>query len=121
MDIKPLERVEIMAVTKEVVVTFTDDLTKEEFAEGAGETVTYELDGTRYEVDLTTKNAAAFRKAFEKYVKVSREKATRGRKPGSQANPEIAEMRAWARAHGYEVNDRGRIPDHIVKAYETKK
>lgn len=110
-----------MAVTKEVVVTFTDDLTKEEFPEGGGETVVYSLDGTTYEVDLTTKNATAFRKAFEKYTKVSREKAVRGRTAGSQANPEVAAMREWARAHGYEVNDRGRIPEHIVKAYENKK
>lgn len=110
-----------MAVTKEVIVTMTDDLTGDQYVEGGGETVVYSFDGQTYEVDLTTKNAAAFRKAFEKYVKVSREKATRGRKPGSQANPEVAAIREWARAHGYEVNDRGRIPEHIVKAYESKK
>lgn len=27
-------------------------------------------------------------------------------------------VRDWAKANGYEVGDRGRIPDHVVLAYE---
>jgi hypothetical protein len=118
--IAPREKGKKMAVVKEVVVTRTDDLTGEEFSEGAGETVTYELNGTRYEIDLNTKNATAFHKAFEKYIKVSREKGTR-RTAGSQANPEVAAIREWARSKGFEVNDRGRIPQHIVDKYNAQK
>lgn len=106
-----------MATKVETLVTHVDDLTNEEFEEGKGETVEYALDGKRYEIDLTTKNATAFRKAFEKYVKVSREKATRGRKAGEQSEATV--IREWARANGHNVNDRGRISEEVVNAYHA--
>jgi hypothetical protein len=34
----------------------------------AGETVSFELDGTSYEIDLSTKNAEEFRSALRQYI-----------------------------------------------------
>jgi hypothetical protein len=31
--------------------------------------------------------------------------------------PDTAATREWARAHGYTVSDRGRVPRHIVEAF----
>jgi len=31
----------------------------------------------------------------------------------------LEEFHDWARANGYEVNDRGRIPAHVRQAYEA--
>ena len=38
---------------------------------------------------------------------------------GSNGN-DTSEVRAWARANGYEVNERGRIPAAIIDAYEAE-
>ncbi|MEU5216529.1 histone-like nucleoid-structuring protein Lsr2 [Streptomyces sp. NPDC020807] len=35
--------------------------------------------------------------------------------------PEDAPVRLWARANGYQVNDRGRIPGPIREAYERSR
>ena len=31
--------------------------------------------------------------------------------------PDTAAVREWARAHGYTVSDRGRVPRHILEAF----
>ena len=31
-----------------------------------------------------------------------------------------AEMRDWLRANGYAVKDRGRVPEELVRAFESK-
>jgi len=33
---------------------------------------------------------------------------------------DTAAVREWARAHGYTVSDRGRIPRHIVEAFTAR-
>jgi hypothetical protein len=38
---------------------------------------------------------------------------------GVGSEPRPAEVRAWATAHGFDVSDRGRIPRHVVTAYEA--
>jgi hypothetical protein len=40
-------------------------------------------------------------------------RASRGRGNG----PSTAEVRAWAREHGYAVSDRGRIPQEVFTAF----
>ena len=42
---------------------------------------------------------------------------TRRRRRGA---PDTAAVREWARAHGYTVSDRGRIPRHIVEAFTAR-
>lgn len=106
----------IMAKKTEVLVTLVDDITGTEFTEGEGETVRYSLDGQRYEIDLMTKNAAAFRKAFEKYTKASR---MVGARTVASEPSEATAIRTWAKEHGKDVNDRGRIPTALVEEYRA--
>ena len=87
----------------------------------ADETVTFGLDGTSYEIDLNSANAAALRDSLAPYVASGRRvggrsSGGRGRKrAGDNRTPEI---RAWAREHGHKVNERGRIPASVVEAWE---
>ena len=61
-------------MAREVIEKLVDDLDGGE----ATETVSFALDGTSYEIDLSKKNAAAFRKVFDRYVKAARRSSTTG-------------------------------------------
>ena len=67
-----------------------------------------------YELDLSSKNAEKLRSALAKYVASARRVrgARRGRN-GSRASKsssvDLATVREWARANGFEVSDRGRV------------
>lgn len=112
-------------MTRETVITLVDDL------EGgpADETVTFGLDGTSYEIDLSAHNAGKLRNALAEYVGEARRVGSgsgRGRRtagttaPRRAAGNESAEIRAWARQNGYEVNERGRIPGSVVDAFRAQ-
>lgn len=85
----------------------------------ADETVRFGLDGVDYEIDLSTGNAEKIREDLAQWVGHAR-KISRGRGPAASrkggATP--TEIRAWAKANGLEVNERGRVPTHIKEAYE---
>ncbi len=104
-----------MAKKTEVLVTLVDDLTGTEFTEGEGETMRFTFDGTRYEIDLNNKNAAAFRKTMEKYTS----KATQKGHASTGSPSEAATIRAWAAENGKNVSDRGRIPQSVVDEYQA--
>lgn len=89
---------------------------------GEAHTVEFGLDGTDYEIDLTTQEAEKFRDAFAKYVGVARPIKGRGKSKRSNANsngPSPRKVREWARENGHEVPDRGRIPEDVRKAYDA--
>lgn len=85
----------------------------------ADEKVRFGLDGTSYEIDLSASNAAKLREALAPYVGGARSTtARRVRKTSSPANASATEVRAWAVQNGFEINNRGRVPAQIRKAYE---
>ncbi|APU40998.1 MULTISPECIES: histone-like nucleoid-structuring protein Lsr2 [Streptomyces] len=110
-------------MAQKVQVLLVDDLDGGE----ADETVTFALDGKTYEIDLTTANAEKLRGLLDPYTKGGRRtggRATAARAKGRAAatgNPDTAEIRAWAKENGYNVNDRGRVPAEIREAYEKAK
>ena len=90
----------------------------------ADETVTFALDGASYEIDLSAKNATKMRDGLAVYVGSGRKVGGRRRRgAGSRASrsssTNTAEVRAWARDNGYDVSDRGRIPEEIRQAYDA--
>ncbi|MEU0674335.1 Lsr2 family protein [Streptomyces sp. NPDC006172] len=107
-------------MAQKVQVLLVDDLDGGE----ADETVTFALDGKTYEIDLTTANADKLRGLLDPYVKGGRR--TGGRSSGgrgkaraaSGGSQDTAQIRAWAKENGYDVNDRGRVPATIREAYE---
>jgi nucleoid-associated protein Lsr2 len=68
------------------------------------------VDGTGYEIDLSAKNAAAFRKRLTPYIKHAR-KAWRApaRRAGRTAasRQRSGDIRACAKQHGLAVSERG--------------
>jgi Lsr2 len=105
-------------VVMRVVEVFEDDL------EGgkADVTVAFALDGTAYEIDLSDSNAQRLRDALEPFVTAGRPVVTTRqvrRSTGRGAADSAAQVREWARSHGYEVNERGRIPATVQAAYRA--
>jgi hypothetical protein len=116
-------------MAQKVQIIKTDDLENSDVP--ADETITFALDGTTYEIDLSEQNAAELRDTFARYVGAAR-KVTRGgsgRASGSgRSRPtgggrmdreQAGAIREWARKNGHNVSDRGRIPASVVDAYEA--
>ncbi|MEU4295045.1 Lsr2 family protein [Kribbella sp. NPDC026596] len=108
-------------MVQRVEILLTDDLDGSEIPTGKGETVPFALDGTSYEIDLRTRHAAALRAALRPYVEAGRAvKNRRGRRVTRTAvGADARTVKEWARANGYEVNDRGRVPAHIRDAFHA--
>lgn len=94
----------------------------------ADETVTFALDGTTYEMDLSNKEADKFRGVFQDYIAVARKvSGGRGRKASSsrstsgsgRSSDELASIREWAKSNGHEVSERGRIKQEVLDAYDA--
>src|SRR3954464_7545709 len=98
-------------MARKVQVILSDDLDENVSAD---ETVSFALDGTNYEIDLSDKNAQEMRDAFSRYVQaarkvgrgggrasgVGRSRATGGRMDREQAGA----IRDWARKNGHQVS-----------------
>jgi hypothetical protein len=105
-------------MAQKITVTLEDDLD----GGPAAETVRFGLGGAEYEIDLSKKNATAFRRQLAPFIEHAR-KAGRGprRRPaGTSSNRERSgDIRAWAKDQGIAVSDRGRIPASVVEQYEA--
>ena len=101
-----------------VAVTLVDDLD----GGPADETVRFGLGVAEYEIDLSKKNAKALRTGLEPFVEHARRpgRGTR-RRPArpSSARERSGDIRAWAKAEGIAISDRGRIPASVVEQYEA--
>lgn len=105
-------------MAQKVTVALEDDLD----GGPADETVRFGLGGTEYEIDLSKKNAAAFRKELAPFIEHAR-RAGRGssRRPARTASSRqrSGDIRAWAKQQGITVSERGRIPASVVQQYEA--
>ena len=93
----------------------------------ADETVTFGLDASDYEIDLTSAQAQGLRDALAPYIAAGRKVARGNRRtrstsaPKTSTGPNLREVRDWARSNGYtDVPERGRVPQAILDAFETK-
>ena len=122
-------------MAQQTTVRFVDDLDGSE----ASGTVDFGLDGRRYEIDLSEANAMRLREALAPFVGAARtaggrrsagRSAGRGRSarpsvaalqstPARSTREETAVIRQWARDHGHQVSDRGRISKSIMAAYQA--
>jgi hypothetical protein len=104
-------------MARETIIRLTDDIDGTE----AIEELTFALRGVEYEIDLNAKNLAALEKALDKFIgagrKVPKARASRATKSAAR-RPDVAAIREWAVASGYEVSSRGRIPGEILEAWD---
>jgi hypothetical protein len=111
-------------MARKVQVILSDDLDENLSAD---ETVSFALDGTSYEIDLSEKNARELRDVFSRYVSAARKIGRTGRSSGGRSRgtggrmdrEQAGAIRDWARKNGHAVSDRGRIPASVVEAYEA--
>ena len=86
------------------------------------QTVRFAIGGSPYEIDLSKKNAKAFRKGLAPFTEHAR-KAGRGQRHRSArtsaARQRSGGIRAWAKAQGIPVSSRGRIPASVAGQYEA--
>ena len=111
-------------MAQKIQTLFIDDIDGGE-AEG---TVRFALDGTEYEIDLSSKHSEELRSALGKYVGHARKaggNARRGVRPVSRAGRaagsslNTTEIRNWARQNGHDIKDRGRVPADLVAKYQA--
>lgn len=106
-------------------VHLVDDIS----GEAADETVIFGLEGVTYEIDLAAHRAHNLRTALADYVANARKtgklgaamKAANSRSgatPARVSREQTRAVREWARAHGYDVGDRGRIPVDAQEAFD---
>lgn len=111
----------VSAMVQRVITQLVDDLDGKEIADGKGSTVSFSLDGTAYEIDLSDKNADKFRGLFQDYIAVARRSGRSARaKRASGSASNAAEIRDWAKSNGIDVPDRGRIPASVRDAFEGR-
>jgi hypothetical protein len=104
-------------MAQKVSVTLEDDLD----GGPADQTVRFAFEGADYEIDLSSKNATAFRTQLAPFLEHAR-KTGRGqpRRPGRTAGRRRSgDIRAWAKEHGLAVSERGRIPASVVEQYHA--
>jgi Lsr2 len=105
-------------MAQRVTVTLEDDLD----GGPADETVRFRFGGADYEIDLSTKNAASFRKQLAPFIEHARKegRAQRHRSARSATSRQRSgDIRAWAKDHGIAVSERGRIPASVVEHYQA--
>ncbi len=102
----------------EVTVVLEDDLT----GGPAERTVRFAFEGTDYEIDLNSKNAAAFGKQLAPYLeharRAGRVQACRGGRTAA-GRQRSGDIRAWAKERGLAVSERGRIPASVLEQYHA--
>jgi hypothetical protein len=105
-------------MAQKITVELQDDLD----GGPADETVRFGVDSAEYEIDLSKKNAAAFRKKLAPFIDHARragraQRRRAGRTAGSRERS--GDIRAWAKDQGIVVSARGRIPASVVEQYHA--
>ena len=102
--------------------TLVDDVDN---TEEANQTVSFALDGTAYEIDLTDERAKALRSSFEEWTEYARvttaavAAAGTKRRSRSTVDHDPVQVREWAKTQGIEISERGRISSEILTAYKA--
>ena len=105
-------------MAQRVTVALEDDLD----GGPADETVRFAFGGADYEIDLSKKNATAFRKQLAPFLEHARKAGrVQPRRPARTAASQqrSGDIRAWAKDRGIAVSERGRIPASVVEQYHA--
>lgn len=84
-------------------------------------TVTFGLDNTWFEIDLTDEERKELQSTLERYLSKGRKASPKGQKKRivPETTPEEREkIRAWGRDNGFNPPDFGRLTNKLQKAYD---
>ena len=90
--------------------------------------------GVDFRTDLCRDHAAELNAALDPFLSVAERVDTRRRSTATAARPadgqvrrptrrdpiQVGAIRTWARANGYDISDRGRIPREVEEAYNNR-
>lgn len=112
-------------MAQKIDVRLVDDL---DGTEATG-TISFNLDGKAYEIDLSTDNANKMRDSLAPFIAAARRSSGRIPTPKMTSRPTRSPVRTdyeqnqaireWAQARGMKVSDRGRIPAEVLEAYHA--
>lgn len=109
-------------MASKTVVTLVDDLDGKVISDDGG-TISFSFEGVNYQIDLAEKNLTKFRKALTPYItaatKVRGQGSDNRRSRQKAATNDPSAVREWARTHGHQVSDRGRVPAAVMAAYQA--
>ena len=110
-------------MAQKVIREFVDDIDGSE----AERTFTFAIDGTNYEIDLSSQNIKEFHEAIAGFVESARKVKVSGTvrrahkistSGSGRSREQTQAVREWARLHGHSISHRGRIPASIQRAFE---
>ncbi|MGW6257700.1 histone-like nucleoid-structuring protein Lsr2 [Streptomyces sp. NPDC055085] len=112
-------------MARKVVTTCTDDLTGEMSENISAHTIL--INGAGVQIDLTDDNYEALLAILTPYlhaegarrirgITISRKNSRTRKRVESDDAP--SKVRSWARANGFNISDRGRMPSSVHKAYK---
>jgi hypothetical protein len=87
-------------------------------------TVRFALDGNEFEIDLNSKHSNELRSALVNYISHARKVGSASRRPGARGAHKLTSVdtgtvRTWARQHGLDIKERGRVPASVVEQYRA--
>jgi hypothetical protein len=113
-------------MAQKVITEFIDDID----GSPAERTFTFAVDGTNYEIDLSADNIAEFKSAIGGFIESARKvkvgtESSNGRRTrrdaasrSGQSRDQTQAVREWARQHGHNISNRGRIPASVQQAFD---
>lgn len=94
------------------------------------ETTYFSVAGKDYAIDLNEEHRAELTDALAKVDELMKDYTDKARPMGksstgtarrsSKSSQDSKAVRAWAQENGYEIGDRGRIPEDIQEAYRNR-
>jgi hypothetical protein len=106
-------------MAQQIQTLFIDDIDGGP-AEG---TVRFGLDGTDYEIDLSTAHNEELHKVLAGYVTHARKAAgTTRRGPRGRQGADVLDtrkVREWAKEQGIDIKERGRVPAEVIAKYKA--
>jgi Lsr2 len=106
-------------------IELVDDTDGKVLRDGEGETVSFALDGTTYEIDLSTRNADKFRSLFQDYIAAGRRVGAGRTQRGVSSSTSTRDydpqaVRKWAASNKVNVPARGRIPREVLERFKAE-
>lgn len=107
------------------ITQYFDDLDNSPLEDSEVNIINFSVDGNHYVLDLSEKNAAAFRAALEPWIAAAQVAPAPQKSPARASSATTAAqrersraIREWARENGIDVSDRGKIAASVLDAYE---
>jgi hypothetical protein len=107
----------VNAVVVRIIVNKTDDLDGTSGDDVS--TVSFGVDGVRYEIDLNAAHEEQLRAALAPYLPAARKVTWSAEASYSTHDDLMARIRSWAQEQGVGLCGRGRVPNALIAAFKA--